>query len=369
MEVGAVADVLENVITLGEWRLTNPVGALAAHLREALGGAVHPLRHVMAADAGIGPHAVRHHGRGVVRAAGAEIRCALKRFGLLWPIAGELLQLGQLGFQGLTADILPDQPLADGNGDIGRLERALGVEQPVIVLVLLADHPRPIGRVEKLLLDLRLDQGALLLDHHDCFEAICEARDAPRLQRPDHADLVEPDAELVRPHLVDAKLIERLPHIEIAFARCDYAELRRRTSAHHEAVELVSAGERQYRGALVVVQALLFREGLVAEPDVEPPGRHPELVLAGDVHHDAIDPSVDGCRALDVILDALQRDPDAGIARERNSQHAIVQDLLDSGRVEHRNHRVHHRELGLVRRGGAFASVIVAEESQHAPVL
>ncbi len=39
--------------------------------------AVHPLRHVVAADAGIGARAFRHHGRGIVRAARAEIGRAL----------------------------------------------------------------------------------------------------------------------------------------------------------------------------------------------------------------------------------------------------------------------------------------------------
>ena len=54
MVVGAVAEVLEHVRARGERRLADPVGALAAHLGEARGRAVHPLRHVVAADAGIG---------------------------------------------------------------------------------------------------------------------------------------------------------------------------------------------------------------------------------------------------------------------------------------------------------------------------
>ena len=74
MAVGAVADILEDVVAGGERRLTDPVGALAAHLGEALGVAVHPQRHVVAADARIGAAPLRHVGRGVVRAAGAEMR-------------------------------------------------------------------------------------------------------------------------------------------------------------------------------------------------------------------------------------------------------------------------------------------------------
>ena len=75
--ISAVAEILKDVIAVGERRLADPIGALAAHMRVAERRAVHPLRHVMAADAGIGAHAFRHHGRGIVRAAGAEIRNAL----------------------------------------------------------------------------------------------------------------------------------------------------------------------------------------------------------------------------------------------------------------------------------------------------
>src|SRR5262249_34542717 len=63
--VGAVADVLEPMPAPGERRLADPVRALAAHLGEAQRRAVHPLRHVVAAYAGIGAHALGHAGRGV----------------------------------------------------------------------------------------------------------------------------------------------------------------------------------------------------------------------------------------------------------------------------------------------------------------
>ena len=75
--VGAVAEILEDVPARRERRLADPVGTLAAHLGVALGGAVHVLRHVVAADAGIGARAFGHDGRGIVRAARAEIGGAL----------------------------------------------------------------------------------------------------------------------------------------------------------------------------------------------------------------------------------------------------------------------------------------------------
>ena len=62
MVVGAVAEILEDVVAGRERRLADPVGALRAHLGVALGAAVHPEHHVVAADAGIGARALRHDG-------------------------------------------------------------------------------------------------------------------------------------------------------------------------------------------------------------------------------------------------------------------------------------------------------------------
>ena len=54
MIIGAVAQILENMLALGERRLTHPIGAFAAHLRRAMSVAGrHRLDHPVAADAGI----------------------------------------------------------------------------------------------------------------------------------------------------------------------------------------------------------------------------------------------------------------------------------------------------------------------------
>ena len=99
MVVGAVAEILEHVLARGEAGLADPVGALAAHLRIAVGAPIHELRHEMAADAGIGARALGDHGRAIVRAARAEIGDAL-RF---------LLDLGERALGALQA--------LDGGGD------------------------------------------------------------------------------------------------------------------------------------------------------------------------------------------------------------------------------------------------------------
>src|SRR3546814_11245039 len=71
VEVGAVAQVLEHVRCLRERLLPRPGDAFAAHVGEGVGIAVHPRDHVVAADAGHRARAFGHHGRRVVRAAGA----------------------------------------------------------------------------------------------------------------------------------------------------------------------------------------------------------------------------------------------------------------------------------------------------------
>ena len=50
VEIGAVANVGEDVLVIAERLLAYPGHALAAHLREAGGAAVHPQRHEMATD-------------------------------------------------------------------------------------------------------------------------------------------------------------------------------------------------------------------------------------------------------------------------------------------------------------------------------
>ena len=73
MVVGSVAEIGEYMLFVGERRLADPRRALAAHLGVGCGRAVHPHRHVVAADTRRCPAALGHLGRCVVRAARAEI--------------------------------------------------------------------------------------------------------------------------------------------------------------------------------------------------------------------------------------------------------------------------------------------------------
>jgi len=88
MEIGAVAEIGEDVLLIGERRNPDPGHALAAHMSEGFGVAIHPERHEMAADAGKRSAALGHLGGGVVRAARAEIGHPRDR--------GDRLHLGRL---------------------------------------------------------------------------------------------------------------------------------------------------------------------------------------------------------------------------------------------------------------------------------
>ena len=121
MVVGAVAEVLEDVAAFGEGCLADPVRALAAHMGEAQRLAVHPLHHVVTADAGIGAGAVGDLGRGIVRAAGAEPGLAL---GDIRRVVGleRLRQAGAAGGEVGGHDAFAGQQVAQLVGDLDRVE-------------------------------------------------------------------------------------------------------------------------------------------------------------------------------------------------------------------------------------------------------
>ena len=361
--VGAVAEILEDVLALRERRLADPVRALAAHLGVALGRAIHPLRHEMAADAGIGPHALRHSRRRVVRAAGAEIGGARRRVLRVGQHRLRLMQALHLMLQRVVARVAQDA-LADANGDLVGVERALHGEEPSALLVLLADDDRLVRRAEQFLADLHLDQRALLLDNDDHLEAAREFLQAFGLERPRAADLVEPHAEIVGAHLVDAEVVHRLAYVEIGFAGRDDADLRVRPARRDDPVEFVGADEGEHRVALVFLQPGFLLEDAVARADREATGRH--LVVGR--HHDlhAIEGAIHRRRRFDCVLEAFEPDPHARIARHREGIEAVVEDLLHAGGRHDRHHHVDEVEIGLMRGGRRFRRVVVAHHHDGA---
>src|SRR5579872_43623 len=112
----------------------------------------------------------------------------------------------------LQFDVRPDfqQPLANGDGDVMRLERAFDRKQPFAALVLFADANRLVGRTIKLLAKLYLDQRTFLFDDDDQRKTAREFLEALRFDRPGAAEFVQTQAEVVAPFFVNPEFVKRL---------------------------------------------------------------------------------------------------------------------------------------------------------------
>ena len=134
-----IALQIVNQLPLLAWRRI--VGAAQAHLGEAGGFAVHPLHHVVTADAGHRPAAFGHARRGVVRAARAEVRHAIERRPRFRERGFLGLQEGQPLLDAPGGVEAPDAP-RDHARDLRRRQLAGRGQDPFALLVELADHPR-----------------------------------------------------------------------------------------------------------------------------------------------------------------------------------------------------------------------------------
>ena len=283
MVIGAVAEILEHMGARRERRLADPVGALSAHVGVALGRAPHPLRHVMATDAGIGARALWHMCRGAMRTARAKMRNAHRHLGEVSALLLQSLEPRDAPLQ-LLAAVIFQQPAADGDGDVIGVERALDRKQPLAVLVFLADAQRLIGRAVKLLAQLRFDQRALFLDNDDKVEPTREVAQAVRLQRPGTGDLVEPESEIIGLDLVDSEIVQRLTHVEIGFADRDHADLRVGPARGDDLIEAIGADEGERRVELALLKPRLLRQHGIGRPDVQPAQRHQKIGGSHDCH-------------------------------------------------------------------------------------
>src|SRR5207249_12051836 len=166
--------------------------------------------------------------------------------------------------------------------DFGGIESALRPEQPIALLALPAAAGRLVRRAIELYAHLRLAQRAFFLDHGDEFEAVGELLEILPADRPGARDLVETNTEIVAPDLIDAELVERLAHIEIALAHRNDADFRLPATRGDVLVELVRAHEGEHGVAFIVMQARLLAEDGIAQADVEPAFRH-EILGNDDV--------------------------------------------------------------------------------------
>ncbi len=223
---GAVAQVLDEVAVVGERRLADPLGALAAHLREpgdlALALGVEQ-DHRVAADPGPHERPLGRLDRGVVRAARAEERRALGHR-QLGAAGGDLVEPAQVGLDGVELQAAAAQVARDRAGDQVGVHVELHRHQDVALLVALADDPRRVRRAVERLLELGLDEGALLLDHEDLVEPPAELAHRALLERPDHAQLEHADADALELALAEPEAAQRVHQVVVGLAGGDDAE-------------------------------------------------------------------------------------------------------------------------------------------------
>ena len=201
-----------------------------------------------------------------------------RRLHLAGEAAVEPVGLGAQHGGDFGIEVEAQQPLGQRARQRGDAEFLGERQEALVVLVHLADDARAdvVAPVEQLLLDLVLDDLAALLDDEYLFEADGEFAHALRLQRPRHADLVQPEANLGGDFGRDAEFAQRLADILVALARRHDAEPRVRR-IHGDAVDLVGAGKRDRGKTLVVLQAAILLVTVVGPAQIEPARRHLEI--------------------------------------------------------------------------------------------
>ena len=212
--------------------------------------------------------------------------------------------------------------------------------------------------------NLRLDEAALFLHHQDRTLAAGEFAQALGFQRPGHGDLVERDLCVVL-EVQHAQCVQR---IGVRSADGDDAD-RRVTGAEDAPVEPVGACPGKCRwDALLHHSSLQF--GAVGREAqmrivVQPVRRQRE------VRRDELPGGRDDQRGglLGGLRGGLERDPQATEARQRDAGEAEIDDVLDRGRVQHRDEDALEDVLGLVRICRGVRAVVVAGHRQHAAVL
>jgi hypothetical protein len=149
---------------------------------------------------------------------------------------------------------------------------------PLARLVVLAGDARAhvLAPVVELLLELVLDDLALLLDDQDLLQPLGEVPHALGVQRPGHADLVDAQPDLRGERRVDAERVERLAHVEVGLAGGDDAEPRP-GAVHHHPVQPVGPGVGHRGVDLPALEPVFLVQRRVGPPDGKAARRHGEV--------------------------------------------------------------------------------------------
>ena len=390
VEIGAVAQIGKDMAVVGKRLLPDPGRALAAHLREARGRAVHPQGHEMAADAGHRARSLGHAGRGVVRAARTKPGLALgqrraqsqRLHGPLFGVQNRQLRVHAGLHIGVHAQRC--EALRNRAGNHGRRQIGIGAQQAVgggvgrrpftanaigagrvVGHRELAHHTRAhIGApVVQLFFELVFNDLALFFHHQNLLQAGGKFACELRLQRPDHRHLVQADAHAAAGGIVQAQIEQGLARVVVALAAGHQAEAVVR-AFDDVVVQPVGAHIGQRRVPLGVKQPRLLVQSRVRPADVDATRRHHKVGGRDDLHPLRV--HVDRRAGLHNFLDGLHASPDAGVAAHRKGMQPQVQNVLHPGREKQRRAAGLENVVALVRSGGAFGHMVIPRHRQHA---
>ena len=358
--IGAIAYVLEHMRAGGEQRLANPIGPLTAHLREPQGLPIHPLHHVMTANARIGAAALGNFRGAAVGAARAEIRhaagqcgrivCGLRRINSLQR-ACKPCRSAALSHQNLT-EFLRNHHWIERIA-IGKEQCALGIFGP--------KNPPAAFLIEKSFFDLSLNQFAFLFDNNDAVQTFRPFGKRLHIKWPSHGDFVGCHAMAHRRPLIHAEHLHGMGQIQPIFARRDKANFCASLS-QNALIHPIGACKGLHGSALVINDPRLLGLRRVDEADIQAPFGHVELW--GDkvqpqriaVHHRG---------HFYRVFDAFQPGPNPSKARQGKAEEPVIHNLLDAGRRQHRHEAVDHRPFRLVQCGRALAGVIIPKRRHN----
>jgi hypothetical protein len=278
----------------------------------------------------------------------------------------DLGELAQARLDGVDPHTARLEPGRDGAGDQVGVEVELARQERPAVLVELAEDARRTCDAVQRLLEVRLDERALLLGHEDLVEAVRELARDLGLDRPQHPELEDPDAGALEAGAVDAERAQRVHQVVVGLAGAGDAEpgaLRTLDPIH---AVLARVGKRQL-GARAEHRLLHVERRRGEQVAV----RHVLVGLAvpldrGHHRHDSVARDRRGAERVGHARDDLEAGPQPGRARAGERVEAEVEHLLHVAGEEHRHVQAREQRLGRARDRGGLAARVVAHDGERA---
>ena len=318
----------------------------------------------MTTDSGADEGVLGYLCRAVVRASGAEVRRAHGEREFDAGTTPRLLVDPRLR----GVDVMTCETIREAAGDGVDVELAEAGEQCRPVLVDLADDARCTRMTEQDVAHHRLDEVALLLDDDDLVEITArgaehEAVEDVPLDRVDHPQLEDADAQTAQVVVADVQQAQRLSEIEVGLARGDDADSIV-GGRHHDLVDPVEPrilqGAGDARGELILFE---LHEIGAQQSAARYMGAPSEIAVGGD---DPVGIDVGGRRAVGDVGRDLQRRPQPADAAHDRRVHAEVEDVLRVGRVEDRDVEIGQGHLRRARHRRGLRAGVVADERDGA---